>query len=120
MIDLAPRGRALVVYDGDCGFCRSTVARLRTLDRDDRLRFRPLQDERLYVEFPRLNRAACEETLHLVAEDGAIHAGGAAMREVFARVGAAPVTWILALPVARHVVELAYRSVAAHRGRIPL
>ena len=112
--------RALVVYDRDCGFCRSTVARLRTLDRSGRLRFRPLQDDRLYAEYPRLTRAACERDLHLVTEDGAIHAGGAAMREVFARVGGAPVTWILALPIARTVVELGYRVVAAERGRIPL
>ena len=111
--------RALVVYDADCGFCRATVRKLRTLDRRGRLRFRPLQDERLYVDHPVLERAACERTLHLVAEDGAIHAGGDAMREVFERVGAGPVTWVLRLPVARTVTELAYRLVADRRAQIP-
>lgn len=111
---------AVVVYDVNCGFCRKTVARLRTLDRERRLAFRPLQDESLYVAYPKLERAACERTLHLVAEDGRIHAGGAAMREVFARVGAAPLARVLGLPVGRTVTEIAYRLVAEHRSRIRL
>ena len=117
---MATQRRALVVYDADCGFCRRTVRRLRTLDVRGRLRFRPLQDERLYAEEPRLTREACERTLHLVAEDGTIHAGGDAMREVFARVGAGSVTWILRLPVARTITRLAYELVADRRAQIPL
>ncbi len=117
---MPPATRALVVYDADCGFCRRTVAKLRTLDRSGRLLFRPLQDEALYRDEPRLSRAACERTLHLVTEDGAIHAGGDAFRETMTRVGAGPVTWVLRLPVARTVTELVYRSVAAVRSRIPL
>ena len=112
--------RALVVYDGECGFCTSTARRLRRLDRAGRLRFRPLQDDRVYAEDPRLDRRTCERTVHLVAEDGTIHAGGAALREAAARVGAGRVTWILALPVARQVTEAAYRLVARNRSWIPL
>ena len=115
-----PDRRALLIYDGECGFCRGTARRLKHLDRARRLRFRPLQDERLYVDDPRLDRLACEKSVHLVAEDSTIHVGGAAFREAAARVGAASVTWILELPVARQITELAYRVVAGNRGRISL
>ncbi len=115
-----PAKQSLVVYDAECGFCRRTVAKLRTLDRSGRLRFRPLQDEALYRDEPRLSRAACQRTLHLVTEDGVIHAGGDAFRETMTRVGAGRVTWVLRLPLARTVTELVYRAVAAARSRIPL
>lgn len=111
---VAPAGaarRALVVYDGECSFCRANARLLRGLDRAGRLRLRPLQDEGLYVDDPRLSRSACEQSVHLVAEDGTIYAGSAAFREAVAKVGFGPIAAVMRLPVVRDVAELVYRFV---------
>lgn len=69
--------RATLLYDGDCGFCRWSIARV--LRRDAQQSLRPLviqspEGERLLASVPVDERL---ESWHLVSADGRLFSGGA-------------------------------------------
>ncbi|HYJ61270.1 MAG TPA: DUF393 domain-containing protein [Actinomycetota bacterium] len=105
----------LVLYDGDCGFCRWSADRLRAWDRRGRLTFGRIQDagESLGPVSP-TDRLV---TAHAVEPDGRIWSGGAAMTRIAAEIPAgAPLAW-----VGRRwpgLAEAAYRAIVDRRERL--
>jgi predicted DCC family thiol-disulfide oxidoreductase YuxK len=107
--------RPLLLFDGDCGFCRYWVARWRVLTRGE-VDFAPAQAEA--SRFPKISKEAWSRSVQLVTPQGEIYSGAEA---VFRSLAYAPEhRWQLAiyqnLPGARPVCEWAYGLVAAHRG----
>jgi predicted DCC family thiol-disulfide oxidoreductase YuxK len=86
---------ATLIYDGNCGFCRRWVERVRRWDRHGRLTLLPYQTPDLETRFPQLSRAECRQRMHLVAANGEVHRGADAGREVLRRL---PAGWLWTLP----------------------
>ncbi len=107
--------RWLLVYDGDCGFCRGSVAWVLERDRPGRIDARPFQAEEV-LEAAGVDRREAERAAWLVAPDGRRWAGADAAARVLRLLpgwalagrllGAPPVIWA-ARPV--------YRWIAGHR-----
>ena len=106
-----------LVFDGDCGFCTTSAGWAR--------RIAPAVST---VAWQQTDLAALGLTaeqaaarVQLVADDGAISAGGAAVAAVLAEAGGAwrVVAAVLRAPAVRAVTELAYRVVARYRYRLP-
>ena len=78
------RGRPVVLYDGDCAFCRVCARLLRRLDRGSRLDLldfnRPEADP-LLAALPASERRTA---LHLANTDGSVHSAGPALRQALA------------------------------------
>jgi predicted DCC family thiol-disulfide oxidoreductase YuxK len=110
---------AALLYDRDCGFCRSCTAAVLAWDRRRALRPVALQDseaERLLAGLPEEERMA---SWHLVL-DGRVHSAGRAFEPLLRLLpGGGPLAELAArFPDA---AERAYRLVADHRsplGRI--
>jgi lipase maturation factor 1 len=107
--------RPLLLFDGDCGFCRYWVARWRILTRGA-VDFAPAQEET--ARFPGISQQAWSRSVQLVTPEGEIYSGAEA---VFRSLAYAPEhAWELGvyrhLPGARPVCEWTYAFVAAHRG----
>ena len=103
-----------VLYDGDCGFCKVTLAILLTWDRAARLRPVSIQSARgaeLLADMPRADRL---ESWHLIDGAGAVRSAGAALPVVFA---ALPGGTLIAGAASRlpRVTAAAYAWVAGHR-----
>ena len=113
----AGAGRATLVYDGTCGFCRRWVERVRRWDTRGRLEFVPYQAPDLETRFPALSRDACAQAIHLVEAGGAVHRGAAAGREVLRRLPGG-VLWALPfrLPGALPVADRVYRWITRRWG----
>lgn len=102
----------LVLWDGECGFCRRCVGFLARHDRFGRLEFCPYQEAELSPPL----REACSHAMHVIKTNGEIiRAGRAAMFcaqftrwHRLARIA----QWPIFLPF----VELGYKIVAANRG----
>lgn len=102
----------LVLWDGECGFCRRCTAWLHLHDRYGALTFCPYQEADLSPEL----RQACSQAMHVVKANGEIVRGGRAALfcgrftrwHQLARIG----EWPVFLPF----VELGYKIVAANRG----
>ena len=111
--------RPVVLYDGDCAFCRRWVDRLRRWDRGNRVDAWPASDRHEHGALPPIDDAALDRAMHVVTPDGRVHAGGRAVAEVarYLPMGAI-VHPLLRLPGISHLLELGYRFVAARRHRV--
>ena len=111
-----PTNGPVLIYDRDCGFCRSWIARWRRTT-GDRVRYLPFQ--RPWVRWRyRVRKSEARTASQLIDTDGRRYAGAAAMLRALAR---ARSPWLrlaarLALmPGARLIAAAAYRAIAGHR-----
>lgn len=110
-----PPERPLLLFDGDCGFCRFWVARWRAMT-PGRVDFAPAQQEA--ARFPQIAKESWKDAVQLVTPQGEVYGGAEA---VFRTLAYAPERrWMLGIyrrvPGARFVSEAAYGLVARHRG----
>jgi len=106
--------RPLLLYDGDCGFCRFWVARWRSVTRGA-VDFAPAQQEA--GRFPKIAPQATARAVQLVMPEGELYSGAEAVFRVLAY--APEERWKLSLyrrlPGFRGLSESIYSLVAAHR-----
>jgi lipase maturation factor 1 len=106
--------RPLVLFDGDCGFCRFWVTRWRATTRG-KVDFAPAQQEA--SRFPQVTDKAWKRSMQFLTPEGAVYAGAEAVFRTLAYVPEH--RWMLAayrrVPGARFVSEAAYKLVADHR-----
>lgn len=109
---------SLLVYDGDCGFCTTSVniARRRIKSRAD---MQPWQQ--LDLEALGLTEAACQESVQFRDRSGRWTSAGRAVATML-RESPRPWSWLgafLSLPGIAWLTEQIYRAVAANRHRLP-
>jgi predicted DCC family thiol-disulfide oxidoreductase YuxK len=107
----------IVLYDGDCGFCRWTIAWALKRDRDNVLTVAPIQSttgELLLADMEPTERLG---SVHVVHDDAGRESGGAAVRDVLNALPAARPLARLA-GISPRSTDLVYRLVAGHRGRL--
>ena len=108
----------MVLYDGDCAFCRVCAGAMRRIDRQGRLGLldfnRPEADP-LLAPLPEAERRTA---LHVAGADGTIVSAGRALRRALAEALGPGAGRLLANTVVSRVVDVAYRTVAAHRHRL--
>lgn len=111
--------KPLVVYDGECNICAGNLPWLHRLDWFRVFDDIPYQSQELYDRYPQVQRAECEQALHVVFPDGRIYRGSDATREVFLRM---PLTClvgvVMAIPPIRQVLRYLYGILARNRYRI--
>lgn len=105
----------VVLYDGDCGFCKVMLAVLLRWDRAHHLSAVPIQStlgEQLLQDMPARDRL---ESWHLIDNVRALHSGGAAIPVVFATL---PRGGLLARVASRfpRTTSRTYEWVAGHRA----
>jgi predicted DCC family thiol-disulfide oxidoreductase YuxK len=105
--------RPLVIWDGECGFCRRSVDHLRARA-GDRFDFEPYQSAA--ERFPDIPREAFAASVHLVEADGRVSRGAEAVYRALAIAGVhLPLLAHRRLPGFAAASEWGYRQVAAHR-----
>jgi predicted DCC family thiol-disulfide oxidoreductase YuxK len=109
--------RSTLLYDEDCGFCRWATDRILSWDRAGALRAAPIQGREgshLLADIPLERRL---ESWHLVAADGTVRSGGAAVAPLATMLPhGAPVAALAA--AAPRTTNRAYRAIARHRGAL--
>jgi predicted DCC family thiol-disulfide oxidoreductase YuxK len=110
-----PVGIPVLIYDGDCGFCRYWLARLRRRV-GERMEYLPFQDPQIPVRFPHLSISRLKESVHVVAVDGTLYKGARAVFEALALGGMKlPIRAYRWVPGGALLSEAAYRFVARRR-----
>jgi predicted DCC family thiol-disulfide oxidoreductase YuxK len=112
-MDHASEGRDLILWDGECGFCRRALAWLLARDHAGRLAAVPFQEAPSPPMTPAL-ADACRRAVHVVRADGTILRGGRACLHLLDVVGhrharifaRAPMLW---------GIEVGYAVVARNR-----
>ena len=110
--------QAVLIYDGHCRFCIREAARIQRWVGNP-LRLESFRDRGGIDRYPGLFAEQCEAALQLVAPDGRIHSGAAAVfRALALNPRLAPVTWIYLIPGLRQLFDAGYRMVARNRFRL--
>jgi predicted DCC family thiol-disulfide oxidoreductase YuxK len=111
--------RATVIFDSECGFCRSGAAMLARIDGGRNLDFLSLHDPRVAELLPDRGHDDLLLEMHLVEADGRWYAGADSIRAIARRI---PLLWgaaaYLHLPGTRPLWRWLYAAVARHRYQI--
>ena len=107
--------RPLLVFDGDCAFCRAWIEYWKALT-GDRVDYSPLQE--IGERFPQVSPQQFRSAVQLILPNGEVLSGAHA---VFTALAALPERrWMLwlyeRLPGVAILCEVAYRAIAAHRS----
>ena len=110
----------VVIYDGQCNFCRSQVSKLHRLDCcGNRLSFLSLHDSRVAQRYPDLRHEDLMEQMYVIDQRDRRHAGADAVRYLSRRL---PLLWplvpLLHLPGTARLWRWMYRQVASRRYRL--
>src|SRR5256885_219022 len=82
--------KPLMLFDGDCSFCRRWIMRWQYFARD-KIDFEPYQNQA--DRFPQVAREDFQRAIHLIEPDGTISSGAAAVFRMFALCNYKP--WLL-------------------------
>jgi len=109
-----PPGLPLLIYDGDCNFCKRWIARWQKLT-GQRVIYRPFQEvENHFAEIP---RSAFEASVQLIEPGGRILSGADAVFHTLEYARPKPkILSLRKLPGFMPLARLAYKSVARHRS----
>jgi len=111
----SPPPKPLLVFDGDCNFCRRWIRRWRKTT-GELVDYLPFQDPQVGKRFPEVPRECFEQAVQLIEADGRVYAGAEAVLRTLACSKRWPLWVYRKAPGARFVAEHAYRFVAKHRG----
>jgi predicted DCC family thiol-disulfide oxidoreductase YuxK len=111
---VAGEGRAALLYDRECGFCRWSLGVVLAWDRRGRLRGVALQDPEAETLLADLDREQRMASWHLVAPDGSRSSAGAALAPLLRLLprGGPAASLAERFPA---LAEAGYRAVADHR-----
>jgi predicted DCC family thiol-disulfide oxidoreductase YuxK len=108
----------VVIFDGNCGFCRTQVDRLQWWDCQGRLAYLSLHDEEVRRRWPDLDHDRLMREMLVIDRQGRRHWGPEAFRYLTRRLRrlwwAAP---LLHFPGAMLIARPVYRCVARNRYR---
>lgn len=113
-------GRHVVLYDGQCRFCRVNADRLARWGKSGVLHLEDFQKPGALDLYPGLSHNLCMRYLILITPDGRLHAGFEGIVEALATRGSwSRIVYLYYFPVVRQLCDLAYWLVARVRYWLP-
>jgi len=111
--------KPVIVYDGDCAFCRRSVALIRRRDRDGRFEYVPRQEPGLEERFPQIAEGDFDTGMRLIEPDQTVHVGADAIYRIARKL---PYyrrwAWMYHMPVIRGLSRRVYAWVAKNRLKL--
>ena len=113
-----PPEKPVMIFDGDCGFCRFWIARWHRVT-GDRLEYIASQEPEVRRRFPEIPQAAYDTSVQLVESTGLVYHGAEAVLRSRTVAGKKYLLWIYYhLPGARFLFESLYAFIASNRTSI--
>lgn len=115
-----PRDRRLVVvYDGNCPFCRRQARRIQQRDVDDQFEYLPRQAENIEQRFPQLAEGDFNSGMRLIHRDGRVSVGADAVYHIARRVRRwRYFAWLYRVPILHQIFRGLYALIARNRLRL--
>ena len=122
MIEEQTKSNCYVIYDGDCGFCQSTVNVIKKIDWLQKFKFVPFQDKKTFKIFEELTPEMCQQEIFLVKLKGnekIYFPGYDAFKMMTLFIPATMIfSWFFFLPGIVQIGRIIYKIVAKNRHRI--
>jgi predicted DCC family thiol-disulfide oxidoreductase YuxK len=106
--------KPLLVFDGDCNFCRFWIARWQRIT-GDRIDYLPFQDSAIAQRYPELSPSRFEQAVQLIETDGSVYGGAEAVFRALVYGMRWPLWLYQNLPGAAPTSEFLYKIVARNR-----
>ena len=111
--------RPVVIYDGECVFCRRQVERMKRRDADDAFEYVPRQAEGIERRFPKLTEGDFSTGMRLAYPDGTVSVGADAIYAIARRLrGWRNFAWLYRVPLLHGFFRGAYGWIARNRSRL--
>ena len=109
----------VVIYDGECGFCRAQVERFCRLDGANRLAFVSLHDPSIAENYPDLSHEQLMQEMVVMDQSGNRHAGHRALQYLSWRLPKLRIFHpLFHIPMTGPLWQAAYKFVAKRRYQI--
>ena len=109
----------VIIYDGECNFCSSSIRRIQHKDAADQFVYTPRQTPNLHTLYPQLEAVESKVGMRFIAPDGRVYCGADAVYQIYRRLGKYRyITWIYLVPVIRTLLKGAYWIIAKNRFRL--
>jgi predicted DCC family thiol-disulfide oxidoreductase YuxK len=119
VVSTAARALYTVIYDGECGYCRKQMNRMRGRDFRRQFAFVPSGAPDLIERFPQLAGEDFNLGLRMVEPDGRVHVGADAVYQVARRLsGTRWIAWVFRAPGIAWLARRVYAKIAARRHRL--
>lgn len=111
--------KPILIFDQECSLCVRFKQALDFLDKEERVKKVPLQDDWIYEQVPALNREDCEETIHLVTPEKAILKGTEVIEYLISFYpGVKKFSWLVENESAKKAANIFYDKVNEIRKKI--
>lgn len=115
----ASPGKLAILYDGQCGMCRASLARIRRFDASGKIEPMNLHSPQARAKFPDLTQRELLEELHAINDEGTVYRGARAIHEIL-RLQPGVRGWLACLwylPGYPWLASCQYRRIARRRYR---
>ena len=122
--ELLPTPRELphaevVIYDGNCQFCKRQVGRLNRWDGKQRLAYISLHDDFVATEYTDLTKDEMMKAMYFIDRKGNRHRGASALRVISRRLPRLwPLAVLLHIPLTLPLWSWVYHQIAKRRYRL--
>jgi predicted DCC family thiol-disulfide oxidoreductase YuxK len=112
-----PPQKPLMIYDGDCNFCKYWVGRWRKWT-SDAIDYLPSQDPQIIQSFPEIPREQFDVSVQFIETDGSVYSGAEAVFRSLAKnpKHQRPLRWYSQSRLFARLTEAVYHFVARHRS----
>ena len=108
--------QSVVVYDGECRFCRQQITRIQGWDRQHRFEYLPRQTPGIEDRYPLLAQGDFNTGMRLIMPDGDIHVGADAVYHIALGLPRWRwIAWIYRVPLLHGLAKRLYAWIAARR-----
>ena len=113
------RSEGVIVYDGECSFCRRQVARIRRRDVEGVFETIPRQTPGLTERFSQLLEGDFNTGMRLILPDGTVLVGAEAIYGIARRLGRWRwFAWLYRVPLLHGLCKWGYGWIAANRSKL--
>jgi predicted DCC family thiol-disulfide oxidoreductase YuxK len=110
--------RPVLLFDGQCGFCRQWVARLRRWDRRGAIQTLPGAERTTLPDLPPISDESLDRAMQLVTPDRRVYPGARALPALLPYLpGGRPLALFFRIPGAQAVADRLYDWISARRHR---
>ncbi|MBL7665117.1 MAG: DUF393 domain-containing protein [Bacteriovoracaceae bacterium] len=101
-----------ILYDSECQLCVRFKQGLEMLDKNHQLHFYPLQDAKVFTQFPFLDPQKVEQKVHLVTTEQKVLEGGEVVEYLLKMIpGVEKFSWLLDNNVSKKTMGFFYDTV---------
>ena len=113
------QGDMVIIYDGQCAFCRRSISRIRRRDRDDQFVYLPRDTRGLETRYPQITQGDFDTGMRLIGPDGTLYVGADAIHKIASHLPYyRRFTWLYRVPIVHQLARGVYGWIAAHRLKL--